>query len=131
MFLSGCGAGLLPPQTATSTATGTEIFTITAFDPPSGSVVASGSTVNVTFSEGQLDQLTVNVATYFNLTCNGVALPAANIIYSTGSSMAAITLPSTSGMASGTSCNFIVSPNLKDLNGVHLGGKRYATYFLP
>lgn len=121
----------MPPQISVSTATSTDVFTITAFDPPANSVVAGGGIVNLTFSEGELDQLTVNVLTHFNFVCNGVTMTATNIIYSTGSSTAAITLPSAAGIASGTSCNFIVSPNLRDLSGNHLAGKRYATYYLP
>jgi hypothetical protein len=131
LILSGCGAQLSPNQSTSAGAAAAEVFTITRFDPPTGGVVVGGGTINITFSENQLDDLSVNAVTHFNLVCNGVTLSAASVIYSTGSSMAAVTLPSTSGIASGTSCNFIVSANLKDMNGVHLGGTRYVTYYIP
>ncbi|MGE3262716.1 MAG: hypothetical protein AB7K68_13120 [Bacteriovoracia bacterium] len=105
-------------------------FFVIQFDPPSSSVAAIPTTINITFSQTDLNVPSLNALTHFNMICNGFAFAAASVVYSSGSIITAVTMPAITGFPSGTVCQFIVSANLQNSEGVHLSGLRMAEYRL-
>ncbi|MGZ3692842.1 MAG: hypothetical protein ACXWQO_01240 [Bdellovibrionota bacterium] len=128
-LLAGCGTGTrIDSSKITAKSPVNSSFFIEQFDPPTSSVAALPGTVNLTFSESDLDVQSMTAVTHYNLICGGFAYAASSVVYSSGSIITAVVLPTISGLTPGTACQFVVSANLKDSGGVALTGNRFATY---
>lgn len=101
---------------------------ITGYYPAEGAISAVPSTVNVSFSTGSLDPTLLSVPSSYVIDCGGNSLVAQSVTYVAGVASVAVTLPSITGLANGTVCEFRVSGNLRDASGNFITGSHYARY---
>jgi hypothetical protein len=128
-FLASCGMSSRVPSSMSQAVAPTDnSFFITKFDPAGGTVASLPATINIGFSQTELNAITVNALTHYNTVCNGFTYAADSVVYSAGSIITAVNLPVIPGLASGSICYFVVSANITNSSGLHLSGNRYITY---
>lgn len=101
---------------------------ITAYYPADGAISAPPTTVNISFSTGSLDPTLLTVPSSYVIDCGGNGLAAQSVAYVPGLASVSVTLPTITGLANGTVCEFRVSNNLRDASGNFLDGSHYVRY---
>lgn len=133
LALSACGnmQGSAKGKNSTSTTfslSAPNAASISSIYPADGAIAAPPTSVNITFSSGNLEGTLLQAITSYVINCGGLDLTAQSVAYVPGVASVAVTMPTITGLSSGTVCTFKISSNLKDGYGNFLLGSHTATY---